>query len=130
MGLKYVLVDIDRTLFPSLQFAKRARMAALRAMKGEGMRTGISRAYAVLMQVVKEKGPNYGNHFGEMMERLDEEGGARVIAAGVYAYNLVDAIFFAPSSTESRSTKRDSGRIEVNSTLVDRAPGIMLTKRF
>ena len=55
---------------------------------------------------------------------------ALIVAAGVYAYNLIDAIFFAPSSTESRRAEHDTGRIEVNSTLVDRTPGIMLTKRF
>ena len=55
---------------------------------------------------------------------------ALIVAAGVYAYNLVDAVFFAPSSTESRRAQNDSGKIMVNSTLVDRAPGIMLTKRF
>ena len=55
---------------------------------------------------------------------------ALIVAGGVWVYNLVDAIFFAPSSTESRSAEHDSGRIEVNSMLVDRAPGIMLTKRF
>lgn len=74
------------------------------------------------------------NDLKDQNEKLDDLHSTRnialIVAAGVYAYNLVDAIFFAPSSTESRSTKRDSGRIEVNSTLVDRAPGIMLTKRF
>ena len=55
---------------------------------------------------------------------------ALIVAAGVYAYNIIDAVFFAPSSSESRRAERDTGRIEVNSTLVDRTPGIMLTKRF
>jgi hypothetical protein len=55
---------------------------------------------------------------------------AIIVAAGVYAFNLVDAIFFAPSSSESRKADRDKSRIEVNSSIVDRTPGIMLTKRF
>ncbi|MBN1291921.1 MAG: hypothetical protein JXB48_08790 [Candidatus Latescibacteria bacterium] len=55
---------------------------------------------------------------------------ALIVAAGVYAYNLVDVIFFTPSSSESRRAQNGSNRIEVNSVLVDRAPGIMLTKRF
>jgi len=55
---------------------------------------------------------------------------AIIVAAGVYAYNLVDAIFFAPSSSESRKAERAKNRIEVTSSMVDRTPGIMLTKRF
>jgi len=87
MRLKYVLVDIDRTLFPSLEFGRHARMAALRAMKRHGMHAGVLKAYAVLMKVVKEKGPNYQGHFGEMMRRLGEKRKARAVAAGVYAYH-------------------------------------------
>jgi len=55
---------------------------------------------------------------------------AIIVAAGVYVFNLVDAIFFAPSSSESRKADHDKSRIEVNSSIVDRTPGIMLTKRF
>ncbi|MCE5252355.1 DUF5683 domain-containing protein [bacterium] len=55
---------------------------------------------------------------------------AIIVAAGVYAYNLVDAIFFAPSSSESRKAEGTKNRIEVTSSMVDRTPGIMLTKRF
>lgn len=55
---------------------------------------------------------------------------ALIVAAGVYAYNLIDAVFFSPSSSESRRAERDNGKILVNTTIVDRTPGIMLTKRF
>ena len=50
-----------------------ARRSALNAMKREGMRTAVKRAYAVLMQVVSEKGPNYQDHLGEMLRRLEEK---------------------------------------------------------
>ena len=55
---------------------------------------------------------------------------ALIVAAGVYAYNLVDVIFFTPSSSESRRASKELNKIHVNTALVDRTPGIMLTKRF
>ena len=87
MDLKIVLVDIDRTLFPSLEFARTARLAALVAMKEEGMRAPVRKAYAVLLNVVQEKGPNYQDHLGEMLRRLDEKNRSRLVAAGVRAYH-------------------------------------------
>lgn len=55
---------------------------------------------------------------------------AIIIAAGVYAYNLIDVIFFSSSITESMSAERNSNKLHVNSTLIDRNPGIVLSKRF
>ncbi|VVC04795.1 Glyceraldehyde 3-phosphate phosphatase [Candidatus Burarchaeum australiense] len=89
MGIRFVLVDLDRTLFPSLEFAKDARMTALRAMKKEGMKASVAKAYVELMKVVEEMGPNHADHFGELLARLGErkEGSAKIIAAGVFAYH-------------------------------------------
>ncbi|RLG19331.1 haloacid dehalogenase [Candidatus Micrarchaeota archaeon] len=89
MKIKYVLIDIDGTLFPSLEFAKRARKAALEAMRKEGMHSDVSSAYKVLMNVVKEKGPNYAHHFEIMLGCLGEGHNARAVAAGVRAYHKV-----------------------------------------
>jgi len=55
---------------------------------------------------------------------------AIIAAAGVYAYNLVDAILFTPSTTESRQASIDTGKLHVRSAMIDRTPGIMLSKRF
>lgn len=56
---------------------------------------------------------------------------ALIVAAGVWAYNVIDAIFFSPATSESRRADRGTkSRVEVSSTVVDRTPGIMLTKRF
>jgi len=89
--VRAVLVDIDDTLFDSRGFAKKARLAALRAMKKEGMRAHIRRAYAVLMGVVREFGPNYQDHMGKLLERLGEKRDARIIAAGIAAYHMAKA---------------------------------------
>jgi len=55
---------------------------------------------------------------------------ALIVAAGVYAYNLFDAIFLSSSTVESKRADRESTKIHVNSALIDRNPGIILSKRF
>jgi len=117
VGLKIILVDIDRTIFPSLEFAKTARLAALSAMKKEGMGTGIRVAYAVLMQVVREKGPNYQDHLGEMLRRLEENDRARLVAAGVRAYHRAKSEIrpFAEARSALLKMKRAGLRLYVAS---------------
>ena len=53
---------------------------------------------------------------------------ALIVAAGVYAYNIFDILVFSPSDESRRA--ENSNRIKVSSTMVDRTPGILLTKRF
>ena len=55
---------------------------------------------------------------------------AIIIAAGIYAYNLFDAVFLSSSEVESMRANRTSDKIQVNSALIDRNPGIILSKRF
>ena len=89
MGLTHVLLDIDGTLFPSAEFARKARVAALAAMKKEGMRASVRKAYSTLLRVIERTGPNHSNHFGNMMRSLGEKQDARIIAAGIRAYHAV-----------------------------------------
>ena len=56
---------------------------------------------------------------------------ALFVAVGIYAYNIIDAIFFSSSYTESRRAKYDThDKIVVKSALIDRNPGIIVSKRF
>jgi len=55
---------------------------------------------------------------------------ALIAAAAVYAYNLVDAVFFSSSTTESRQADSGSSKIVLRSTIIDRNPGILLSKSF
>jgi len=55
---------------------------------------------------------------------------ALIVAAAVYAYSIFDAVFFTPSSNESKKAEIKSSPIIVQSALVDRKPGILLSKRF
>ncbi len=86
-GLKVVLVDIDETMFNTKAFSKMARMNALRAMREEGMKAGVARAYKALAAVVKQYGPNYPDHLGLLLEKLGEGRNSRMIAAGIAAYH-------------------------------------------
>lgn len=54
---------------------------------------------------------------------------ALIVAAAVYAYNLFDVIFFTPSSNESQRSEIRKNII-VESALVDRKPGILVSTRF
>ena len=54
-----------------------------------------------------------------------------IVAAGVYAFNIIDAIFFSSSTSESRRAEENSSnKLLVNSAVIDRNPGVMLSKRF
>jgi len=55
---------------------------------------------------------------------------AIIIATGVYAYNLFDAIFLSSSTVESKRAEHNKNKIQVKSALIDRNPGIILSKRF
>ncbi len=55
---------------------------------------------------------------------------ALIVAASIYTYNIIDAIFFSSSTSESRRAESDSNKLLVESALIDRTPGIMLSKRF
>lgn len=54
---------------------------------------------------------------------------ALAVAAGVYAYNLVDALFFTSSSTESQKAEMHRN-FTVQSVMVDKTPGIRISKSF
>lgn len=54
---------------------------------------------------------------------------ALAVAAGVYAYNVVDALFFTSSSTESQKAELHRN-FTVQSVMVDKTPGIRISKSF
>jgi len=54
---------------------------------------------------------------------------ALIVAAGVYAYNLFDAVFLTSTSTESKKAEIRKNFV-VESTMVDDTPGIKISTRF
>ncbi|MEM4389480.1 MAG: TIGR02253 family HAD-type hydrolase [Candidatus Micrarchaeia archaeon] len=88
MRIKAILFDIDDTLFPSGEFAEKARRNAIAAMIEEGLERSADEAYAVLQSIIREYGSNYPRHFDVLLDRLGvKENRARLIAAGVAAYH-------------------------------------------
>lgn len=87
--LKKVFFDIDDTLFPSTEFAKRARRDALNAAIGMGLRIPYVMLEAELEKVITQFGSNYANHFDVLFDRLDVNEGMRdrVVAAAIGAYH-------------------------------------------
>ena len=55
---------------------------------------------------------------------------ALIVAVGVYAYNIFDSLVFSPSATESERAEGKENRIRVSSTMIDRNPGVLLSKSF
>ncbi len=55
---------------------------------------------------------------------------ALIVTGVVYAYNIIDTIFFSPYSIESKKVDNINSHIVVNSTIIDKTPGLLLSKSF
>jgi len=84
---KYILFDIDDTLFPSTEFSALARKNALTAMIRLGIDKDHETLSSALKSIIEEKGSNYPKHFDELCARLGVEMPAKYVAAAVAAYH-------------------------------------------
>ena len=90
--LRALLFDIDDTLFSTTQFARRARLNAVRAMVSAGLNAPEETVLRELEEVLREFGSNFGRHYDKLLMRLpgSTAGGhnpALIVAAGVVAYH-------------------------------------------
>ncbi len=90
--LEAVLFDIDDTLCPTTEFARRARRNAVRAMIAAGLGETEERVMTELEEVIAEFSSNYEHHFDKLLLRLSpsalqHQNGALIVAAGVAAYH-------------------------------------------
>lgn len=91
-SIKAVLFDIDDTLFSTTQFARKARLNAVRAMIEMGLKAPEMAVVRELEEVIKEFGSNYGSHYDKLLMRLPQGAQtgvnpALIVAAGVAAYH-------------------------------------------
>lgn len=91
-GIDAIFFDIDDTLFPTTEFAQRARWNAVRAMISAGLELPEELVFKELTEVISEFTSNYGNHYDHLLKRLGADlvkdvNPAMVIAAGVVAYH-------------------------------------------
>jgi putative hydrolase of the HAD superfamily len=85
--MKFILFDIDDTLFPSTEFSALARKNAINAMIGLGLKTDYAHASSCLDGIIAKKGSNYGHHFDDLCRELKAGRPARYVAAAVAAYH-------------------------------------------
>ncbi|MDD5171443.1 MAG: TIGR02253 family HAD-type hydrolase [Candidatus ainarchaeum sp.] len=85
--IKYILFDIDDTLFPSTEFSTLARKNAINAMISMGLPGDQNAIMAKLTRIIDRKGSNYGGHFDDLCKQLGIKDPARYTAAAVAAYH-------------------------------------------
>ncbi|MFH1785267.1 MAG: HAD hydrolase-like protein [Candidatus Micrarchaeota archaeon] len=85
--LRFVLFDIDDTLFPSTEFSSLARKNALTSMIGMGLRYDYNTLNKKLMRIIKQKGSNYEGHFDELCKQLKIKNPEKYVAAAVASYH-------------------------------------------
>ena len=92
MPLRAILFDIDDTLVPTSEFARRARANAVQAMVDAGLGLPAEQVERELAEVIAEFSSNYDHHFDKLLQRLrpdslDALNPALIVAAGVAAYH-------------------------------------------
>ena len=91
-ALRAILFDLDDTLCATTEFARRARLNAVRAMIAAGLELPEGEVYSELQEVIREFSSNYEHHFDKLLLRFPPEttrhlNRALVVAAGVSAYH-------------------------------------------
>ena len=91
-ALRAILFDVDDTLCATTEFARRARLNAVRAMIDAGLELSEAEVYAELEEVIREFSSNYEHHFDKLLLRFPADATrhlnrALVVAAGVTAYH-------------------------------------------
>ena len=88
MQIKHIFFDIDDTLLPTTEFAERARKNAILAMIRMGLNQKPEKLYKLLINIIKQKGTNYPNHFNELCNKLKiRKNKAKYTAAAVMSYH-------------------------------------------
>ncbi|MFH1520784.1 MAG: TIGR02253 family HAD-type hydrolase [Candidatus Micrarchaeota archaeon] len=85
--LKFILFDIDDTLFPSTEFSTLARTNAINAMISMGLNFDYNFLNSKLQKIIEKKGSNYEGHFDELCKQLKVKEPEKYIAAAVAAYH-------------------------------------------
>lgn len=85
--LKFILFDIDDTLFPSTEFSTLARANAINAMISMGLESDYQSLNSKLQKIIEKKGSNYEGHFDELCRQLKVKEPGKYIAAAIAAYH-------------------------------------------
>ena len=90
--LKAIFFDVDDTFYSTSEFAKAARVNAVKAMITAGLRMTTTECLRELNEVIDEFSSNYDHHFDRLLQRVSPEkyegvNTAVIVAAGVVAYH-------------------------------------------
>ncbi len=94
--IQAVLFDLDDTLHNSTALSARARKAALRAMRGEGLDINVEKGYMELMEIVRKYGSNYPHHLDRFLERKLGHVDHKLLASAVIAYHNTKFAYIRP----------------------------------
>lgn len=85
--IKFILFDIDDTLFPSTEFSTLARTNAINAMISMGLKSDYNSLNLRLQKIIEKKGSNYEGHFDELCKQLKVKEPGKYVAAAIAAYH-------------------------------------------
>ena len=102
--MKAILFDVDDTLFSTTEFARHAREKAVDAMVEMGIEAPAEEVLTELLEVIREFGSNYGQHFDKLLDRLPphqrrDVNPALIVAAGMTSLALFGNYTYFGSSS-------------------------------